>query len=975
MSKNNILRFPILASVVLCDEVPDGVPASFDCAMRKLAYAYGKQLLPRQGRFDSLHSALSLDAPECSTAMIARQEGEQRWNNNLPANALFVDPEVGVDDNDGTQEMPLKSIHTAVNKAPRGGTVVLRGGSYFLDSTLQIGAAHSGLTIQAYPGETPVVSGGKKLQVAWEPYDVGSHWEVYTGMSVVSPGVVDDETIRSFGKQVNSQACKRECANDSKCTSFTWHDANQGNWANDCWGRLDGEWEVASLDGHISGRVGDWQIVENTNAVADCGVPDGKTCQDLGKQPDASACASACDVSNSCSSFTWHDASQGDWANACYAHIDGKWSIQGQPGHTSGRKGTKSNIYKANIQGQVEDVPGLQLDGVRATRARYPNLDAGLEVSPGYGGVISKSDADWKAPVAVNDHVFYYTDSNPDRMRNDTTSDGFQHYTVGIHGSASVYDPPVSFWCAEHWGSFAVPSGVTPKPGVLPNAPYRDVSHMQLNLWHVARWESYMFDIADYNPATNEFTFSTSRGGNQGARGSRNGGDFSVENVFEELDVPGEFFYAADSGDLFLFFNGTGSPPEGMEVVTPQLRTLINVSGTRWDPVRDLVLDGLHFKAARYTYMDPHGIPSAGDWALDRNGAVFLQGTEGTKIQNSDFERLDGNGVIISGYNRNTTVQDSDFAFIGGNAIVSWGYTNETENTGPPYYTPNTNFPEAGPDGTDGNHPRYNQILRNSAREVGLYEKQSSFYVHAKTAQATISGNVFFNGPRAGINFNDGFGGGDEISHNLVFSTCRESGDHGPFNSWDRQPFLTTVRTGEPSVYPAWKDIHHNFFIDNYSPQEGIDNDDGSSYFHSHHNFLIYGRQGLKNDFWGHDNYHSENIYAFVLQAVLILKDHDPMLEGHGDKFENNTLVMTGTDVGQMYCPGDDVQGEISLSNNKYFTPDGTLTECDKSLSQSQEIGMDQGSSVGEIPPDDTILRWASEMLGIEVQTQMEMVV
>jgi hypothetical protein len=58
--------------------------------------------------------------------------------------------------------------------------------------------------------------------------------------------------------------------------------------------------------------------------------------------------------------------------------------------------------------------------------------------------------------------------------------------------------------------------------------------------------------------------------------------------------------------------------------------------------------------------------------------------------------------------------------------------------------------------------------------------------LQAKTAQSIVSGNVFFNGPRAGINANDGFGGGDVISHNLVFSTCRESGDHGPFNSWDR---------------------------------------------------------------------------------------------------------------------------------------------------------------------------------------------
>merc|ERR1711865_423905 len=147
------------------------------------------------------------------------------------------------------------------------------------------------------------------------------------------------------------------------------------------------------------------------------------------------------------------------------------------------------------------------------------------------------------------------------------------------------------------------------------------------------------------------------------------------------------------------------------------------------------------------------------------------------------------------------------------------------------------------------------------------------------------------------------------------------------------------------------------------------------SYFHSHHNFLVYGRQGMKNDFWGHDNHHSDNIYAYLLQAILILKDNDPMLEGHGDKFDNNTLVMRGSDVGRIYCPEDDIQGEISLSNNKYFTPNGTLTECDKSLAESQAIVMDQGSSVGEIPSDETILGWASQMLGIEVQAQMDVLV
>jgi hypothetical protein len=62
----------------------------------------------------------------------------------------------------------------------------------------------------------------------------------------------------------------------------------------------------------------------------------------------------------------------------------------------------------------------------------------------------------------------------------------------------------------------------------------------------------------------------------------------------------------------------------------------------------------------------------------------------------------------------------------------------------------------------------------------------------------------------------------------------------------------------------AWRHIHHNFFVDNYSPQENVDNDDGSRYYDTHDNFLVYGGNGMKNDFGGHDNYHRNNIYACV---------------------------------------------------------------------------------------------------------------
>ena len=46
-----------------------------------------------------------------------------------------------------------------------------------------------------------------------------------------------------------------------------------------------------------------------------------------------------------------------------------------------------------------------------------------------------------------------------------------------------------------------------------------------------------------------------------------------------------------------------------------------------------------------------------------------------------------------------------------------------------------------GIDGTDGNQPRFISVIGNVAREIGHFEKQSSFYVQGKSCQNTIHGN------------------------------------------------------------------------------------------------------------------------------------------------------------------------------------------------------------------------------------------
>ena len=115
-------------------------------------------------------------------------------------------------------------------------------------------------------------------------------------------------------------------------------------------------------------------------------------------------------------------------------------------------------------------------------------------MSPGYDAMISEKDATWTPPQFDRfGNVTFFTDARPDTLRNVTPDDWFQRYMIGVGGLCSVYDPPVSYWCSEHpsgGGAFAfrTPSGVTPKAGILPNAPYKDVSRAILNVWRPNRW-------------------------------------------------------------------------------------------------------------------------------------------------------------------------------------------------------------------------------------------------------------------------------------------------------------------------------------------------------------------------------------------------------------------------------------------------------------------------------------------------------
>lgn len=98
---------------------------------------------------------------------------------------IYISPS-GNNNNPGTKEAPVATVHRAqemwraLRKQQKGGSiqVVLRGGTYYLDSTLVLTPEDNSdmntfLFIMGYPGEEAILSGALPLKTAWEPWQRG----------------------------------------------------------------------------------------------------------------------------------------------------------------------------------------------------------------------------------------------------------------------------------------------------------------------------------------------------------------------------------------------------------------------------------------------------------------------------------------------------------------------------------------------------------------------------------------------------------------------------------------------------------------------------------------------------------------------------------------------------------------------------------------------------------------------------------
>ena len=915
---------PLLRSLALIAALSGaaaGPPAGFEDAWRAAAAKFAAKIQPRMSDANKQRLLQGLAVVDPSpplskaSAPITHPAAGQA--------SFYVSPDKSAcsDAGPGSEQQPLCTVQAAVSACRGGGgsscAVVLRGGTHRLGATITLGPADSRLSVTPYPGERAVVTGAQEL-------DSGTWTKV--------------RTLSATTTLWRAPVADRPPSIDTLYTDGVR--AIPARYPN-----ADFELDKFPI-GYVRGQ-GDWSAPADLGKSAYIEYNDSATFRPsyrslftdyragVGGQcsvytPPFSYWCSETPQGGGASQFVVPSGltcSAGTLPNAPYASLSGGRITAWRPGHW------------ANWQFEIDGKPQLQPPPLLLRPASACTLFENSDATPG-NDVKSKDGVDSAADCAAM--------------------------------CAADCDCDVGVWGSTGSGSHNC---------YLKSAKAKVVSVGK-------KQGNTAFNCTPCPPAPS-LSFNFSKGGFQGGRGNANGAEWFVSHLPEELDFPREFWYNESEGALY-FVSGTATidchndpncnttraqgDPASSTFEHATLKTLFELQGTQAAPVEGVTFRGLTFTGAAETFLDPHGVPSGGDWALQRSAALFFEGTTNTVLEDCELIRLDGNAVMLSGFNQHTMLTGNTFLSTGASAIALWGYSNGTHPLQPE---------GTGPDGTAGNFPRWTTVDKNFFRHLGIHEKQSSCLFQAKAAETTISNNICFDVPRAGFNLNDGFGGGHDIHSNLLFQTCGESGDHGAINTWDRQSFVTTVRDGKtPSIVPAETAIHHNFIVSDYDADGGmIDNDDGSSFYDEYDNFGVYGGAKFGN-IDGHGKKSHGNVYAFPNVYGKSCFWHWPgwfPLAGYHEVFYNNTCIMDGAKQNYIKMPTDCSFANASTAastvqlvahDNKVFAPsaNAVVSGCDNKalpFADWMKLGVDHGSTLAQLPSNDEIVAMGLAVLGM----------
>ena len=414
-----------------------------------------------------------------------------------------------------------------------------------------------------------------------------------------------------------------------------------------------------------------------------------------------------------------------------------------------------------------------------------------------------------------------------------------------------------------------------------------------------------------------------------------------VENVFEELDAPGEWFLNSQTHTLYFY------PPAGLDlknavVEATRLRTLVEFRGDETKPVKWITLRGLIFRQAARTVMDTREPLLRTDWAIYRGGAIFFNGAEDCALADSLIDQVGGNAVFVNNYNRRIVIRGTQIAKAGASGIC---FVGDPQSARSPLFNYGQVHKLAEIDRTPGpksnNYPADCLVDDCLIHLTGRVEKQTAGVEIDLAQNITVRHCSIYDLPRSGINIGDGCWGGHVIEWCDIFDTVKETGDHGSFNSWGRDRFW------RPNIdeVNAWvKQAPELPMLDVVKPivlannrwrcDHGwdIDLDDGSSNYVITNNLCLRG--GIKN---------REGFGRVVENNIMVDNGYHPHVwfAESGDIFRRN-IVWTA------YRPANMPRPPWGAAMDFNLVQDSTVTTNAPATQLQEQSGRDEHSIVAD---------------------------
>ena len=466
-------------------------------------------------------------------------------------------------------------------------------------------------------------------------------------------------------------------------------------------------------------------------------------------------------------------------------------------------------------------------------------------------------------------------------------------------------------------------------------ANWEDPTGGYIHAMHRSGWGGYHYLVTGKD-ADGKVTYE---GGWQNNRRSPMHEDHRmVENIFEELDVEGEWYHNAKTNMLF-YKPVAGLDLNAAKVEVVRLRHLIEFRGSAAAPVKHITLQGFVVRHTARTFMDTKEPLLRSDWAIYRGGTFFLTGTENIQILDTEFDQVGGNAIFFSNYNRNGLVKGCHIHDAGASGVC---FVGDPDAVRDPLFEYGQKNDLATIDRTVGpktsNYPADSAVEDCLIRGIGTVERQPAGVEISMAEGIAVRDTSIYDTARAGINISEGTWGGHLIERCDVFDTVLETHDHGSFNSWGRDRYWRSDQKSSQAAVDKEPDLP---FLDAYKTTTirdsrwrcdhgwDVDLDDGSSNYDIYNNLLLNNglklREGFRRHAWNNITVNNGlNPHVWYIGSKdqvygnIFMKAHRPA--------RMKTIYASGTRV----------------DDNLYFADEAAVKKT------SQMLGWDENSIFGD---------------------------